>query len=84
VLRVAERVRRGGHDVPELKIRQRHERSLGLLLRAVKATRRAHVFDNSSDQLQWIAEITEGREIEIKSELPPAWFRHAVLDKIGA
>jgi len=30
----------------------------------------------------WLAEITDGRELELKTDQIPAWFKQAVLDKI--
>jgi hypothetical protein len=42
------------------------------------------IFDNSGDNQTrtWLAEITEGRELEMKTEQAPAWFRRSVLEKI--
>jgi predicted ABC-type ATPase len=82
VNRVMHRVSQGGHDVPEVKIRERYHRSLDLLYDAIRATNRAHIFENSGRELQFLAEITDGRRIEIKADSAPAWFRRAVLDKI--
>lgn len=48
VARVAERLREGGHDVPEEKIRARFARSQALIRRAVLAADRGMVFDNSA------------------------------------
>lgn len=85
--RVANRVALGGHAVPEDKIVERYHRSLALLLDAIRVTNRAYIFDNSTDntdgQHTWVAEITEGRTLELKSDRIPAWFKHAVLDKIS-
>jgi predicted ABC-type ATPase len=50
VRRVAERVRYGGHDVPEQKIRERYARLWDLLVRARYAADRTAFFDNSSAQ----------------------------------
>jgi len=47
VRRVEYRVRAGGHDVPEQKIRERYRRLWGLVARAVSAADRAVVYDNS-------------------------------------
>jgi ABC-type multidrug transport system ATPase subunit len=30
----------------------------------------------------WLAEITDGRVLEMKTDRVPAWFKRAVLDKI--
>ena len=47
VNRVAERVRRGGHDVPEQKVRERYDRLWQLIARAAARADRTHFFDNS-------------------------------------
>lgn len=89
VSRVRLRHEKGGHDVPEEKIVSRYAKSLELLMDAIQSTNRAYVFDNSLDGLDaahwveqtWLAEITDGKSIELKSGLLPAWFKHHVLDK---
>lgn len=48
VSRVAERVRDGGHDVPEQKIRDRYTRLWALIVRARFAADRMEFFDNSN------------------------------------
>jgi predicted ABC-type ATPase len=87
VSRVANRVALGGHPVPEDKIVSRYYRSLQLLMNAISHTSRAYIFDNSTDSANlnhtWIAEITEGRTLELKTNQIPAWFKRSVLDKIG-
>jgi predicted ABC-type ATPase len=86
VSRVRNRVGLGGHPVPEDKIVSRYHRSLALLMEAIRHTNRAYIFDNSTDnadrQHTWLAEITDGRSLELKTNRIPAWFKRAVLDKI--
>jgi predicted ABC-type ATPase len=86
ISRVKSRVKLGGHNVPEDKIAERYHRSLELLRDAIRHTNRAYVFDNSGNTQDkkhtWLAEITEGRELELKSDQIPAWFKRAILDKI--
>lgn len=84
VARVKARVHLGGHDVPEDKIVSRYARSLDLLLPAVKHTHRAYLFDNSrhGGERLWVAEITDGAELELKCDPMPLWFQKAVWDKI--
>lgn len=82
IYRVRQRVKAGGHNVLEEKIVSRYERSLNLLLAAIRNTNRAYIFDNSGHQQTWIAEITEGKDLEIRSEHMPLWFEQAVIDKI--
>ena len=83
VSRVAHRVSMGKHDVPRDKIIQRYYRSLDLLPDAVFCSDRAYVFDNSGNERVWIAEITDGCELEIKTDLMPYWFKTALLDKLA-
>lgn len=85
ISRVRARVALGGHRVPEDKIRARYERSLGLLLDAIKWTNRAYLFDNSQHGPQnktWIAEVNEGQELRVLVDTVPAWIQHRVLDQI--
>jgi predicted ABC-type ATPase len=81
VVRVQNRVREGGHDVPTDKIISRYHRSLGLLRYAIKNTDRAYVFDNSGyfRQQVWVAEVTNGTELKLHTDYPPGWFEEAVL-----
>ncbi len=85
ISRVHNRVRLGGHAVADDKIETRYYRSLDLLMDAIRHTNRAYVFDNSGDNQDhtWIAEITDGSEIEMKANQMPAWFKWAVVDKAG-
>ena len=82
IRRVQERVAKGGHDVPHDKIVSRYHRSLDLLLSAIKATNRAYLFDNSSQNQLCIAEITNGSELLMRSNSKPSWFQKYILDKI--
>ena len=87
ISRVRNRVQLGGHPVPENLIESRYYRSLELLLDAIRRTNRAYIFDNSGENRDqkhtWLAEVTEGKVLELKCDRIPAWFRHAVLDKIN-
>ena len=84
VARVRQRVAEGGHHVAEAKIRERYERSLDLLLPAIRLTDRAFIFDNSGDETAFklLAEVENGRELLIKEALVPDWFARAVLHKL--
>lgn len=85
VARVKARVNLGGHDVPEGKIVSRYERSLDLLLSAVKQTNRAYLFDNSRQGAEHllVAEITDGVELELRCDPMPLWFQKAIWEKIA-
>jgi len=83
ISRVRNRVKQGGHSVPEDKIVSRYARSLDLLIDAIRHTNRAFIFDNSghSQDQTWLAEITDGQALEIKADQIPAWFTNTVLKK---
>lgn len=81
ISRVRYRVSRGGHSVPEDKIITRYQRSLDLLMQAVRSTHRAYIFDNSTHEHIWLAEITNGQSLEMKTDQMPGWFKHSLWDK---
>lgn len=83
ISRVKYRVKMGGHSVPEDKIVTRYERSLDLLAQAIQFTNRAYIFDNSTHQHIWLAEITDGHLMEMKTDYMPAWFKKALGDKLN-
>jgi predicted ABC-type ATPase len=86
ISRVRNRVQLGGHSVPDDRIQSRYFKSLELLMDAIRHTNRAYIFDNSGHNLEhtWLAEITDGKVMELKVSKAPAWFRRAVLDKVKA
>lgn len=83
ISRVRHRVKMGGHSVPEDKIVSRYRRSLVLLHQAVRYSHRAYIFDNSSSERVWLAEVTGGKVLEIKTDAIPQWFKSALWDTFG-
>ncbi len=79
IARVSHRVRTGGHPVPQDRIVSRYHRSLSLLSQAVTQANRAYLFDNSGHERVWIAEITEGQELELHTDRVPAWLTETTL-----
>ncbi len=79
ISRVRNRVKLGGHDVPTDKIMSRYYRSLKLLPEAVQYSSRAYIFDNSSQDRVWIAQINNGDEFEFKSDSIPEWVDKYLL-----
>ena len=45
---------------------------------------RAYIFDNTSHEQIWLAEVTDGRMLEMKSAQMPQWFKLALWDKFVA
>lgn len=64
----------------------RYFRSLDLLVDAIHHTDRAYIFDNSRQEQdrRWLAEVTDGYSLEIKTDNAPAWFKRVLLDKMLA
>lgn len=83
ISRVQLRESLGGHSVPPEKIVSRYHRSLSLLLDAIRCSNRAYLFDNSGDAPEWIAEVTEGKDLELKTAALPEWFVEAVIQKLS-
>ncbi|WAM19924.1 AAA family ATPase [Rhodococcus sp. JS3073] len=72
VQRVRYRVRAGGHDVPEDKIRQRYHRLWGLLAQAFPRCDHVSVYDNSaSTGPRIVAQFTDGHLVGEATW--PAW-----------
>lgn len=84
ISRVRHRVKMGGHPVPEDKIMSRYQRSLDLLRDAVRYSHRAYIFDNSSSERVWLAEVTDGQILELKTDSIPHWFKAALWDVFSA
>jgi len=83
ISRVRYRVKMGGHSVPEDKIVSRYQRSLDLLIEAIQFTHRAYIFDNSTHKHIWLAEITDGHLLEMRTDQAPAWFKKALGSKFN-
>jgi predicted ABC-type ATPase len=61
ILRVRERVRMGGHSIPERDIRRRYDRAFANLPEAIKAAHQTAVYDNSSTSHVKLIEISDGQ-----------------------
>jgi len=74
IRRVAERVRSGGHNVPEEDIRRRYKRSLANLPIALQLADNAIIFDNSTNLGHQIKLTIENRKITQQFESLPEWL----------
>ena len=84
ISRIRHRVMKGGHHVPEDKVISRYERSLDLLIQAIQFANRSYIFDNSTHEQIWVAEITNGEILELKTDKMPIWFKKALGNKFNA
>ena len=80
VQRVANRVAKGGHDVPIDKIVARYQRTMNLLFEAAEVADHVQIYDNSGDQgIQLVAEVKEKELISYKEGFP--WVQTFFMDK---
>ena len=79
VKRIQQRVKEGGHDVPEDKTVARYHRCLEQVKFALPYLNRAYFFDNTSDHPIYFAEYESGKGLQLHSKLVPEWFNHFVL-----
>lgn len=76
VARVAQRVARGGHDVPDAKLRARFPRTLANLAVAIPLADDAFLMDNSSfDQPYRVVAVYRGGELVGQYPPLPGWTR---------
>ena len=85
VARVAERVKEGGHPVPEDKIRGRYDRSAPLIRQAALISDVAHIFDNSvlNQPPERVMSFTAGRLSFVAPQLP-RWALRIYAAELGA
>lgn len=83
VNRVKIRVSQQGHPVAEAAIRDRYTKSLNLLYDIIKLSDRAYLFDNSGKESLFVAEITNGEDVELQcsTDKVPNWFIKYVINR---
>jgi len=86
--RVAARVRYGGHDIPEHKIRERYDASRRNLLRLLPHLETLRVYDNSEGSTnprpRLIFEMSERRIVRIELQGTPEWAKPIVAAALVA
>jgi predicted ABC-type ATPase len=73
ILRVGNRVSKGGHNIPDDTIRRRYERSIQNAAEAFRLADRAAAFDNSGIASRQVLLVEHG-VITWRAENPPAWL----------
>lgn len=79
--RIANRVERGGHNVPGDVVAERYRRTLALAARAIELSTRAYLFDNSGQGHRLIAEYDSAKLVRVADD-PPAWCVDHVLRRV--
>lgn len=78
--RVADRVRRGGHEVPEDKIRTRYARLWDLVAQAREVAEHTTVYDNSTARSPFVPVATYDHGRLIGTATWPSWTPAALRD----
>jgi predicted ABC-type ATPase len=80
VLRVADRVKLGGHDVPREDILRHYERSLANLNKAAKIVDTLILYDNSTSTRHQLLATIEGDRVVVYVPELPSWVAKANLN----
>lgn len=80
-LRVASRVRRGGHKVPVSAVYRRYPDTLARLPRAIALADRTLILDNSGARRRLLLSVEHGRVRFLARDLP-VWFAGALPDMV--
>jgi predicted ABC-type ATPase len=76
--RVLERTSKGGHDVPAEKVIERYKKSIALLRPALEFCKRAFIFDNSGQEIEFVAEFEIGKGLRFKNGSSVHWLNQAL------
>ena len=76
IKRVKQRVREGGHDVPEDKIISRYSKSIEMMKKTYPIADNVYLFDNSADS-KLVLEKVKGKVVFAAKELP-VWTRKII------
>jgi predicted ABC-type ATPase len=82
VKRVEERVKRGGHAIPEERIRARYSSSLEHLARLMREVRTVRIYDNTAEP-RHVASIAAGKLTEVTDRCPE-WARGVIVRAFGS
>lgn len=82
IRRVENRVKKGGHDVPKKKTKERYYRGMELLFDALKTAKRAYLLDNSKEHNFVILEKKYDGMGYPKVKDMPIWFDTYIADKL--
>jgi predicted ABC-type ATPase len=77
VKRVAERVSKGGHEIPDAIIRRRYPKSFANLAKAIKVTHGCLIYDNSSASIELLLRMN-GTTIEV-NKLDESYTHHTLI-----
>lgn len=77
--RIGERVKAGGHSIPDQDIEKRFARTTAALPRAIAAADTATLYDNSGPSRVAVARIEPGKKPSMRPDAP-AWVKPAIKE----
>lgn len=84
ILRVEERVRKGGHYVSPKDITRRYERSISNLVKALDIADKIYIFDNSNTRQKLVCRIKNKKIVRQSNDLP-SWIKDSkIATKLSA
>lgn len=76
--RVANRVKNGGHGIPDETIEKRYSQSMENLAKAIPLCDRVKIYDNTEQFLRF-ASYEQGKMVSLDENLTPQWFKQNFL-----
>jgi len=74
ILRIHSRAYKGGHNVPEEKVKSRYSKSILLLQKSIAVFDRVYIFDNSGKEIQLIASYENSQLEKVYADVIPDWL----------
>lgn len=80
--RVAMRVKKGGHGIPDEVIEKRYDWSIENLKKAIPLCEKVIIYDNSNDFIK-IGKFEKGNILWVNESVEADWFKVNVLEKLN-
>lgn len=81
IQRVKSRVYKGGHAVPDAKVKSRYLKSILLLRKSIPVFDRVYIFDNSGREIKLIVSYEKGKLAKVHADIIPAWLTFLINKK---
>ncbi|MEO5912345.1 MAG: hypothetical protein ABIP95_15770 [Pelobium sp.] len=79
--RIHDRIKKGGHPVSEVKIKDRYYKTMDLLLDILELVDESYIWDNSQSRYEFIA-YSKNKSLNLKKLEVPKWMSEYFFDKI--
>ncbi len=65
---------KGGHSVPDNKIKERYAKSISLLKKHIDLFNRVYVLDNSQNEIRLVVSFNDGKLEKVYAKEIPLWI----------